>query len=421
MARQTNRLTAAAVQKLNKAGRFADGAGLYLIVDTSPTEDGARKGKRQGKRWLCYFQWRGKRREMGLGPAVGPEAVSLPDAREAARGAREAARKGRDPISERRHAVEREASIPTFGTVASELIESLKPGWRSGKTADLWTRSLERHARQLKDRAIDTVVTEDVLAVLKPLWTTKPETANKLRQRIEAVLDAGKVKGWRTGENPARWRGHLAHLLPKLPKLSRGHRPAMPFEQLPAFMVRLSESKGVSARALEWTILTASREGMTLNARWGEIDEADKLWTIPAARMKTGKDHRVPLPAAALAVLDKVRPPKVDANAFVFPGARARPLSNMAMDMLMRDLAQGFVPHGFRSTFRDWAGERTNFPREIAEEALAHAVGSDVERAYRRGDALEKRRKLMDAWGAYATSPPPAKKGSNVVDFQARG
>lgn len=416
IARQANRLTAQAVSKVTEPGRYADGAGLYLIVDPAPSEP----GRRQGKRWLCFFQWRGKRREMGLGPAVGPGAVSLADAREMAREARDAAKKGRDPIQERRHAAEHDAAIPTFGKVADDYIEGMRPSWRTSKTGDLWAKSLELHAKRLKARAVDTIATEDVLEVLKPLWTAKAETANKLRQRIETILDAAKVKGWRNGENPARWRGHLAHLLPKPKKLSRGHRPALPFEELAPFMEKLAGSRGMSARALEWTILTASREGMTLHATWSELDEQAKLWTIPAARMKTGKDHRVPLSAAALAVLAQVRPVKPDPGAYVFPGARrGTALSNMAMDMLMRDLAPGYVPHGFRSTFRDWAGERTNFPREVAEAALSHSVGDEVERAYRRGDALEKRRKLMDAWGAYATSP--VVKGKNVLEFQGAG
>jgi integrase len=413
MARQTNRLTAQGVAKATQSGRYADGGGLYLIVDKAPDE----VGRTQNKRWLCYFQWRGRRREMGLGPATGPVAVSLAEARGMARKALDAARQGRDPILERKQAADRDAAIPTFGKVADDYIEGMRPSWRGPKTGDLWAKSLELHARRLRSRAVDSITTEDVLEVLKPLWTTKPETANKLRQRMEAILDAAKVKGWRSGENPARWRGHLAHLLPKPAKLSHGHRPALPFEQLPSFMERLAGSRGVSARALEWTILTAAREGMTLHATWGEIDEKAKLWTIPAARMKTGKDHRVPLSAAALLVLDAVRPATADPAAFVFPGGRrGSPLSNMAMDMLVRDLAPGYVPHGFRSTFRDWAGERTGYPREVAEAALAHSVGDEVERAYRRGDALEKRRKLMDAWGAYAKGPESATtRRGNVI------
>lgn len=403
MARPINRLTAVQVKTTRQPGRYADGAGLYLVVEGSGS-----------KHWVVFYQWRGRRKEMGLGRA---HEVSLAAARDLARQARDQARSGVDPIAARRALMRDSITIPKFGDACDEIIAGLEKGWRSAKTAKLWRRSLELHAASLWNQPIDEIGTEDVLAVLRPIWTTKPETASQLRIRIERILDAARVKGWRDAENPARWRGHLAHLLSKPRKLSRGHFPALPFNDLPTFMAKLRANQSVTARALEWTILTAAREGMTLGARWVEIDEDAKLWTIPADRMKTGIAHRVPLSKAALEVLHRVRRPEYEPDAIVFPGARAGcGLSNMAMDMLLRRLAPGYVPHGFRSTFRDWAGETTDHPREVAEAALAHTVGSETERAYRRGDALEKRRLLMDAWAAYATQALQRANPSSVTN-----
>lgn len=391
MARQVNRLTATQVKNLRTPGRHADGAGLYLMVDQAGS-----------RRWVLFYQSGGKRREMGLGSA---SEVTLADAREAARRAKEMVRAGSDPIEVRKAASSATTAIPTLGEAAEQLITDLAPGWRSPKTAPHWRRSFQTHAKSIASKRVDRITTEDVLTVLRPLWTTKSETAGELRLRLERVLDGAKVKGWREGENPARWRGHLAHILPKRRRLTRGHHPALPFDQLPEFMALLATQPSVTARALEWTILTASRESMTLEARWSEIDERTLIWTIPADRMKTNKELRVPITKPMVKVLDRVRPPEIAAEDLLFPGSKEdRPLSNMAMDMLLRRHAPGYVPHGFRSTFRDWAGEKTNFAREVAEAALAHTVGDETERAYRRGDALEKRRALMEAWGSFATS-----------------
>ncbi|WP_313473003.1 tyrosine-type recombinase/integrase [Brevundimonas sp.] len=391
MARQVNRLTATQVKTLRAPGRHADGNGLYLVVDPAG-----------GRRWVLFYQSAGKRREMGLG-SVGE--VTLAEAREAARQAKGLARTGTDPIEARKAAAGAAVLIPTLGEAADSLITDLAPGWRSAKTAAHWRRSLQIHAKAVSSKRIDRITTEDVLVVLRPLWVTKPETAAIVRQRLERVLDGAKVKGWREGENPARWRGHLAHILPKPRKLVRGHFPAMPFDDLPAFMALLTTQSGVTARVLEWTILTAARESMALGASWGELDMRAMVWTIPAGRMKTNKELRVPITTAMMAVLDRVRPPAVAPDELIFAGNKpGRPLSNMAMDMLLRRHAPGYVPHGFRSTFRDWAGEKTDFAREVAEAALAHTVGDETERAYRRGDALEKRRALMEAWASFATS-----------------
>jgi integrase len=254
-----------------------------------------------------------------------------------------------------------------------------------------------------------------VLRVLKPHWQRIPETAARLRSRIEKVLDAARAKGYREGENPARWRGHLDTLLPPRQKLTRGHYAAMPYAELPAFMTRLRACEGMAAQALEFAILTAARSGEVLGLRWSEIDLGAKVWTVPATRIKAGREHRVPLSPRALAIIEGLWPVRV--SEFVFPGHRSdRPLGDMALHMVLKRMEIPYTVHGFRSSFRDWCGEATNFPREVAEAALAHVVGDETERAYRRGDALEKRRKLMDAWATYCEA-----KSSNVLAFGSVG
>lgn len=377
MARQVNKLSARAVQTIKEPGRYSDGQGLYLFVDEN-----------QSKRWRFHFQWRGKRREMGLGSLLN---VSLAEAREAAERCRKMVLAGVDPIAART----RQAGVPTLGDFSEAYIAEREAGWRGKNTAAGWRRAFTLHAKAISQVSVDQIDTEAVLKVLKPIWTEKAESAGKLRDRLEQVLDAAAVKGYRTGENPARWKGHLQHILPKRPKLTRGHMASMPYKDVPAFMASLAERQGFSARALEWTILTASREDMALSARWGDVQ--GDVWVVPAARMKSNKDHRVPLPPQCLAVLDLVRlNPKPDD--FLFPGPKGK-LSDAAMDKLLK--GTGYTVHGFRSSFRDWAGDCTDHPREVAEAALAHAVGDDVERAYRRGDALEKRRRLMLDWANF--------------------
>ena len=261
---------------------------------------------------------------------------------------------------------------------------------------------------------MDDIGTDDVLGVLVPIWQTKAETASRLRGRIERILDAAKAKGLRTGENPARWRGHLDKLLPPRRKLTRGHHAAMPFEDVPAFIADLRQREAVAGLALEFCILNASRSGEVLGARWSEIDRKARLWTIPAKRMKASVEHRVPLTDHALQILDRAE--AIRTSEYVFPGyKRDRPLSVMAMEMMLRRMKVDVTVHGFRSSFRDWAGERTAFPREIAETALAHVVGDATERAYRRGDALEKRRKLMDSWSAFIGEGRSGSPRTNVV------
>ena len=405
MARAVKRLNARMVATLAAPGRHADGDGLYLIVDPS----GA-------KRWLFMFRWQGKLKEMGLG---GLSTVSLADAREAASEARRLAKSGRNPIEERRTAKGDDVAAIPFGAFADKVVADLSPGFRNEKHRAQWAMTLTTYAAPLRSMPVETIGTDDVLSVLAPIWQTKNETASRLRGRIERVLDAAKAKGLRTGENPARWRGHLDKLLPARRKLTRGHHAAMPFEDLPAFVASLREREAVAALALEFCILNASRSGEVLGALWSEIDRKAKVWTVPAARMKSGREHRVPLTSRALEILDRVE--AVRTGDYVFPGQkRDRPLSVMSMEMLLRRMEVPFTVHGFRSSFRDWAGERTAFPREIAETALAHVVGDATERAYRRGDALEKRRKLMEAWTSYVGKGRPSAQADNVMPMAVR-
>ncbi|MFG1246029.1 tyrosine-type recombinase/integrase [Xanthobacter flavus] len=407
MAIALNRLNARQVQTIKEPGRHADGGGLYLVVDKS----GAR-------RWVFLFRWKatptepgtGKLREMGLGSAI---SVSLAAARESAVRVREQIAAGVDPIAASRIA-KAAASVPTFGEVAEAHIRAMEPAWRNSKHVAQWrsTLSLERgedgafleagYCAGIRDKAVDQISTEDVLAILSPIWSEKNETASRVRGRIEAVLDAAKAKGLRSGENPARWKGHLALTLPKRQKLQRGHHEAMAYGDVPALVKRLRLVRGMSAFALEFAILTAARSGEVRGARWGEMDLKAKVWTVPAARMKAGREHRVPLCARAVEILETLAQVKPEPGDLVFPGQKkGAPLSDMSLTALLRRLKVDVTVHGFRSSFRDWAGDTTAFPREVAEAALAHAVGDATEAAYRRSDALAKRKGLMDVWGAF--------------------
>jgi integrase len=397
MALKLNRLNARLVATLAEPGRHADGGGLYLIVDPS----GA-------KRWAFLFRAGGRRREMGLG---GLSSVPLALARELAAEMRKTVALGGDPINGRKTAT----ATPTFGEFADRYLEAKNPGWRNAKHRAQWAMTLSKYAAPLRGKRIDAIAAEDVLEVLKPIWMTRSATASQLRGRIEAVLDAARAAGHRSGENPARWKGHLAQLLPKRQKLTRGHHAAMAYDRVPAFARSLRARNGAAALALEFLILTAARSGEAMGARWSEIDTQAKLWIIPKERMKAGREHRVPLSDRALAILAAARLGSEGVDAYVFPGQRrARPLSTMAFAKLLQRAGFGDVtPHGFRSAFRDWVGDKTHFPREIAEAALAHAVGDETELAYRRGDALEKRRRLMDAWSDFLDG----RKAARIVKF----
>jgi integrase len=397
MAQEVNKLSARTVATLTTAGRHSDGGGLYLNV----TPSGARS-------WIFMWKLHGKRREMGLGNA---RDVSLAKARELASEARKQIIEGIDPLALKNASKPR---LMTFGEAADALIESKGSEWRNAKHKAQWEMTLREYAKSIRSRPVADIDTADVLKVLKPHWQKRPETASRLRGRMERVLDYAKAQGMRLGENPARWRGHLDAVLPKRQMLTRGHHKALSFEDMPAFMTALRGVGGVSARALEFCILTASRTSEALEARWDELNIKDKVWIIPAKRMKAGREHRVPLCERAMAIVDDMSGARV--NDYVFAGLKKdKPLSNMALAMVMRRMeaeerfkSDGATVHGFRSSFRDWAGERTHFPREVAEAALAHTLRDKTEAAYRRGDALEKRRKLMDAWANYC-EPKDAK------------
>ena len=406
MVRPSNVFTAAFVKNV-KPGRYGDGGGLYLLV--RPT--GARF-------WLFrYKPTGGKMREMGLGPASGQDAVSLADARAKATDLRLMLRSGKDPLEERaKDAAEAAAQAQaaairqrTFKEVATALMDAKEAGWRNDKHRKQWRSTLDQFAFPVfGDMPVSEIGTDHIMDVLQPIWQRIPETASRLRGRIEAVLDFAKARKWREGENPAQWRGHLSHLLPAVSKVARvEHHAALPWAEMGAFMKELRQREATSARALEFAILTAARTGEVLGARWCEIDLGKRVWTVPGDRMKAGREHRVPLTSAAVAVLEAMAAvrPKEDPNgeAFVFPGAKkGSPLSQMAMLILLRRMDRADITaHGFRSTFRDWVAESTAFAGEIAEAALAHVVGDKVEAAYRRSDLFDKRRKLMEAWAGH--------------------
>ena len=395
MARSINRLSARQAATIAQPGRHSDGGGLYLAVDPG----GAR-------RWVFLFRWRtpgqagaGRLREMGLGSF---NAVSLARAREKAAEARAQIADRIDPIAAKR--VDR--GVPLFGQVADDYIKAKAVGARSEKTVDRWRYCLEVHAAKLRLLRVDQVTTDDVVGVLQPIWSTKPDAGKNTRAYIEGVLDAAKARGHREGDNPARWRGHLDHLLSKPQKLSRGHHAAMDFRDVPAFVADLRTRDAIAARGLEFLILTAARSGEVFGARWSEVNLKDRAWVLPANRTKMGREHRVPLSDRAVAILKARQAVRVEGEEYVFPGQKAeQPLSSMAFEMLLRRMGKGHVTaHGFRSAFRDWAGETTEYPRELAELALAHVVGDQTERAYRRLDAMERRRPLMADWSAFCAT-----------------
>ena len=395
-------------------GMYGDGGGLYLRV----TPDGT-------KNWVFRFMLNGRPRWMGMGPL---HTIGLAEARARAAECRRQRHDGIDPIEARR--AERQqarldaARTITFRECAERYIAAHRAGWRNEKHAAQWEATLATYADPVMGRlSVQAIDTGLVLRVLEPIWTAKPETASRLRGRIEAVLDWAKVRGYRGGENPARWRGHMDKLLPARSKVRRvTHHPALAYAELPGFLATLREQDGIAPRALEFTVLTAARTGETIGVRWSEFDIVGKVWTIAATRMKAGKEHRVPLSERVLEILAEMKP-KSDVEKigerFVFSGGKAgKPLSNMAFLMLLRRMKRGdLTTHGFRSSFSDWAAERTNFPSEVVEMALAHAVGDKVEAAYRRSDLFEKRRRLMDAWADFCAKPQA--KEANVVSLRA--
>jgi integrase len=411
MARTLNRLTAIRITRLKKKGMYADGGGLYLRV-----ADGG------SKQWIFRYATHGRLRDMGIGPV---HTLSLAEARERATEARKLRLDGIDPIAHKRArraaVLAADAKAMTFKQCADAFIASHEAGWSNAKHRHQWHISLTQYVYpiigSLPVSAIDTAL---VMKVIEPMWKAVPETASRVRGRIENVLDWAKVSGFRDGENPARWRGHLDHLLPAKSKVQKvEHHAALPYADIGAFTAKLRESAGVPARALELLLLTAARVGEIRGGTWAEIDLASRMWIIPAERMKGGKEHRIPLSVAAVAVLRGMH--AIRRSDYVFPGRRTgRPLSNtMILNIAKQVAGRDITLHGFRSTFRDWAAERTSFPREVAEMALAHAIPDAVEAAYRRGDLFEKRRKLMDAWADYC-GKPAASGGKSVAIREPR-
>jgi integrase len=412
---RTGKLSAIEVTKAKGPAVLHDGGGLYVRISAT----GA-------KSWVFRFQLDGKRRDMGLGPY--PD-ISLAEARSKASAHRKQRHDGIDPLDAKE--AQRQAhrlSIAkgrTFRDMAEEFIGRNEAGWRNAKHRQQWRNTLQTYVYpQLGELAVGAIDTGLVVQVLDPIWAEKPETASRVRGRIEAVLDAATVRGFRQGPNPAQWKGNLAHILPPRAKVRRvEHHAALAFDDMPEFLAALRGRRSMAARALEFAILTAARTGEALGATWGEIDLTAKVWTVPARRTKGGREHRVPLSEAALAVLENVRPLALqkggepDPAAPVFPGLRrALPMSNMVFLMLLRRMGRDeLTAHGFRSTFSDWAAERTAYPREVVEMALAHAVENKVEAAYRRGDLFEKRRKLMDAWAGFCA----ASAGGQVVSLRS--
>jgi integrase len=409
MGHSIEKLKAIALERLaKKPGLHGDGGGLYLRV-TSAT----------ARSWVFRYMLDGKAREMGMGSY--PE-ISLALARTAAMRARQLRAQGKDPVGERKTARVQEradaARAMTFRHCAEKYIAAREATWRNSKHAAQWSATLETYVMpligDLSAQAVDVAL---VHRILEPIWSAKPETASRVRGRMEAILDWAATRGYRHGENPARWKGHLENLFPQRSKVRRvRHHAALPFAEVGAFMAALKREEGLAALALQFTIMTAARTGEVIAAQWSEIDFEDETWTVPAARMKAGREHRVPLSKPVLVIL-RERHKAAAGNEYVFPGAQKRkPLSNMAMLQTLRRMGRGnLTVHGFRSTFRDWAAERTTYPAEVAEAALAHVVGDKVEAAYRRGDLFDKRRKLMAAWTEFCTAPGA---GSKVLSIR---
>jgi integrase len=400
---KSNLLNAMRVKTLTAPGRYPDGHGLLLQVRSA-----------ENRSWILRFMLNGKAREMGLGAE---RDVSLAAARILAAKAREMLAQGIDPLAQRQteqsakraaaEAVRAETDAKTFWDVTEVFLDSRAAEWGNAKHGKQWRATLEAYARPvLGHLRVDRINVEDIKNTLNPIWHVRTETASRVRGRIEAILDYARVMGWRTGENPAQWRGTISHLYPAKTKISPvEHHAALPWAELPAAMAGLAQSEGTSALALRFGILTATRYKEFSGALWSEIDLAAKVWSIPATRMKARKAHRIPLSNEALAALEAAKSLKTDDSNLVFPGGKkGKQLSDVAVSKALSQVAQGYTVHGCRSTFRDWCGECTSHPREVAEAALAHVNGNQTEAAYARSDLFEKRRTLMADWATYATN-----------------
>ena len=392
-----NVLTPLAVKNA-KPGRHADGGGLHLLVKESGTRS-----------WVYRFMLNGKSRDVGLG-AAGPNGMSLANARDARDALRLKVKGGIDPIEERQQqAAEALAAVQaakvagiTFRAVAETYIGANEESWRNDKHRQQWKNTLATYVYPvIGDLPVAEVGTAHVLKILEPIWRVKAETASRVRGRMETILDTAKARGYRDGENPARWRGHIEQILPARSRLTRGHHKAMPYDAIPAFVGALNQREAVAALALEFTILTAARTGEVIGANWGEVDLEKAMWTIPASRMKATKEHRVPLSPRALEILEVTKGLHTE---WLFPAMNGGKISGMAMSMLLRRMKIDVTVHGFRSSFRDWSAECSSYAHEVCEMALAHVIGNKAEAAYRRGDLFEKRRCLMNDWANFCVS-----------------
>ena len=381
MARISNGLTTRQVRTIMTPGLHADGAGLYLSV-----------GGGNSRSWFYIYRSGSKRTQIGLGSV---RDITLAEARGRAADLRKSILAGGQPRSWRAT-----STVTTFGQLADEYIATHERSWSNPKNAAQWKMTLRNYAAPLHKKPVNGITVQDVLAVLKPHWQRVPETASRLRGRIEAILDAAKAKELRSGENPAAWKGNLKHWLPARAKLPRGHHAALPYKEMHTFMAQLRGREGVAARALEFVILTAGRSNEVRSADWNEIDAEAKVWTVPANRMKTRRPHRVPLCGRAVAILDEMG--RAGRIGLIFPGQRrGRPLSASSVAAVLKGMRPDVTVHGFRSTFKDWSRECTPFPNELSEAALAHVIGDKVEAAYARGDMLQRRRELMEAWAQF--------------------
>jgi integrase len=400
-----SKLTVKGLEKLTTPGRYGDGRGLWFQV-RKPDADKKRPSHEPARSWLFRYTIAGKQRQMGLGPY--PD-VGLAEARDLAQSSRRDVRGGLDPIADKRASKTKakvERAALSFNSVLALYLAAHEGTWRNPKHRQQWRNTLDTYASPVfGDWLVQAVDTGAVMKVLDGIWREKTETASRLRGRIEAVLDYAAARGWRTGENPARWKGHVENLLPKRGKVAKvEHHAALPWQEIGAFMARLMEQSGTGALAVRFTVLTAARTGEVIGGKWSEIDMAAATWTIPGDRMKAGREHRVPLTEDALAILRQMLPGRpAGGDGFVFPGRKAGSgLSNMSLSAVLRRMERGdLTVHGFRSTFRQWAGERTTVAREVAEAALAHSLKDKTEAAYARGDLFERRRTLMEQWATF--------------------
>lgn len=403
---KANKLTQLQATKLKESGMHGDGAGLWLKV----TEGGS-------KSWILRYAFNGRERWTGLGPY--PD-VSLAEARDKAATWRKQVRGGIDPMKVKQEAITaarmEEAKAVPFDWCAGQYVESHRSGWKNAKHADQWTSTLNTYASPVIGKMdVGLIETAHLMRLLEPIWHTKSETASRLRGRVESILDWATVHKYRNGENPARWKGHLDSLLPARSKVARvKHHPALPWQDMKSFMAELRAQAGIGALAVQFTILTAARSGEVRGMTWNELDLDNRLWIVPAERMKAHREHRVPLSDAAMTILQGMKTLRLDDVDVVFPGVRDhKPLSDMTLTAVLRRMKRDdLTVHGFRSTFRDWTAETTDYPQEMAEMALAHTVGNKVEAAYRRGDMLEKRRAMMEAWAVHAE---PTQLGPNAT------